>query len=64
MKVQLVFDLSYLSEFSLIGPVQHVSYGMDAATCELLDVVYDTNVQPYSYLVTNIVTKSPISIYL
>lgn len=51
MKVQLVFDLSYLSEFSLIGPVQHVSYGMDAATCELLDVVYDTNVQPYSYLV-------------
>ena len=39
MKVQLVFVLTYLSEFSLIGPVMPGSYGMSTA-CELQCVVH------------------------
>lgn len=47
MKVQLVFDLSYLSEFSLTAPLGRDSYGM-SETCELYCLVYCSNVQPIS----------------
>ncbi len=49
MKVQLVFDLSYLSEFSLTAPVMPGSYGMSTTISQCVVCYYQCTALLFSF---------------